>query len=317
MDVVEPARPSLDEGEWLFRNAVRAVGVAGLAVASLLGAAAGASAAVTSPSAARGPSTAARLEYHVPQGRTPEAGDELWFSIEGMPPGWDRVEVTSPALQEPITLTPVKKGSTQSVQTNEPGTAHRVRPGLRAGTYPVTATSHGRTVATARLKVAAEGAAEISRFVIGPTDAFPGGDTPAPVRPGSDVRLVLTDLRAAPGEDSLTVTSPLFDGPVTIKTDSADDPGCKCDDGGTVYAGHTRLRDDVPKGRYTLTVVSHRGRQTTKQQVTVAGEPVAHGPSWAITGAAAVAGLAVAAGGVIAVRRRSGRASRSRKAASA
>ncbi|MGQ4388986.1 hypothetical protein [Streptomyces sp. SAS_270] len=289
----------------MFRNAVRAVGAAGLAVVSLLGAAAGASAEGANPPPADSSSAAVRLEYHVPQGRTLEAGDGLWFSIEGMRPGWDSVEVTSPALQEPITLTPVKKGSTQSVQKDEPGTDHRIRPGLRPGTYPATATSHGRTVATARLKVTAEGSAEISRFVIGPADAFPGSDTPAPVRPGSDVRVVLTDLRAAPGEDSLTVTSPLFDGPLTIRTDSSDDPGCKCDDGGTVYAGRTRLRDDLSKGRYTLTVVSHHGQQTTKQHVAVAGEPAAHGPSRVVTGAVAAAGVALAVGGVIAVRRRS------------
>ncbi|MER6737239.1 hypothetical protein [Streptomyces puniciscabiei] len=132
---------------------------------------------------------------------------------------------------------------------------------------------------------------------------------PAPPPPGSDVRVVLTDLRAAPGEDSLTVTSPVFKGPLTIKTDSPDDPGCTCDDGGTVYAGHGQLRGDVPGGRYTVTVVSHHGQQTTKQHVTkqhvtIAGQPVADGgdPSWAVTGGVAATGLALASGGAFAVR---------------
>ncbi|MFJ3335132.1 hypothetical protein [Streptomyces sp. NPDC086766] len=269
-----------------------------------------ASAEGTGPAPGGSPSAAVWLEYHVPQGNTLEAGDALWFSIEGMPPGWDKVEVTSPALRQPITLAPLRKGSTQSVQVNEAGTEHRVRSGLRPGTYPVVATSHGRTVATARLEVAAEGSAQIDRFVLGPRDAFPGGDEPASLRPGSDVRVVLTDLRAAPGEKYLTVTSPIFKGPLTIKTDSPEDPGCKCDDGGTVYAGHARLRGDVPDGRYTVTVVSHHGRQTTEQHVTVAGRPVTDGrPSWAVAAGAAAAGLALASGGAFAARRR-----RSRKA---
>ncbi|MGV9245419.1 hypothetical protein [Streptomyces sp. NPDC003710] len=262
------------------------------------------------PAPGGSPSAAVRLEYHVPQGSILEAGDALWFSIEGMPPGWDKVKVTSPALQEPITLAPVKEGSTQSVQVNDAGTEHRIRSGLRPGTYPVTATSHGRTVASAQLKVAAEDSAQIGRFVIGPRDRFPGSDKPVSVRPGTDVLVVLTDLRAAPGENSLTVTSPIFKNPLTIKTGSPDDPGCKCDDGGTVYAGHARLRGDVPEGRYTVTVVSHRGQQTTKQHVTVVGRPVTDGgSSWAVTGGVAAAGLALASGGVFAMRRR-----RSRKA---
>ncbi|MEU8589547.1 hypothetical protein AB0C59_21495 [Streptomyces sp. NPDC048664] len=299
----------------MFRNAVRAVGVVGLAVAPVLGGAAGVSAAEgTGPAPGGSPSATVRLDYYVAQNLPLEAGDAISFSLEGMPPGWDKVEVTSPALQEPIPLTPLKKGSTQSVQMDAPGTDHRVRSGLRAGTYPVTATSHGRTVATAQLKVLAENTAQIYRFVIGPRNAPPGNGTPASLRPGSDVRVVLTDLRAAPGENSLTVTSPIFKVPLTIKTDSPDNPGCKCDDAGTVYAGHARLRGDVPKGRYTVTVVSHHGQQTTKQHVTIAAQPVADGgaPSWAVTGGAAAGGLALASGGAIAVRHR-----RSRKAAPA
>ncbi|MEU1012547.1 hypothetical protein [Streptomyces sp. NPDC005890] len=59
-------------------------------------------------------------------------------------------------------------------------------------------------------------------------------------------------------------------------------------------------------------MVSHHGQQTTKQHVTIAGQPVADGsaPSWAVTGGIAATGLALASGGALAVRRR-----RSRKAA--
>ncbi|MEU0677654.1 hypothetical protein ABZ330_33150 [Streptomyces sp. NPDC006172] len=291
----------------LHDTAARVIAVAGLALLPALGPAHGASAEAASPPRADGPSTAVRLDYHVPQGTTLEAGDPLWFSVRGMPPGWDTVEITSPALVEPITLTPLEKGSTESVQTNKAGTEHRIRPGLRPGVYPATATSHGRTLATTRLEVVAEGSAQISRFVIGPADAFPGTDVSAAVRPGSDVRLVLTDLRAAPGEDSVTVSSPVFDAPVTLTTGSPDDPGCKCDDGGTVYAGHARLRDDVPEGRYAVTALSHHGRETTNRQLTVTGKPVPHGPSRTAVATAAATAAALAFAAVLAWRRRSRR----------
>ncbi|MEU0059928.1 hypothetical protein [Streptomyces sp. NPDC006334] len=296
----------------MFHDTVaRVMVVAGVALMPLLIPTHRASAEAANPPRADGPSTAVRLDYHVPQGRTLEAGDTLWFSVQGMPPGWDRVEITSPALVRPITLTPLKKGSTESVQTNKAGTDHRIRPGLRPGAYTATATSHGRTVATTRLKVTAEGSAEIGRFVIGPPDAFPGGEESAPVRPGSGVRLVLTDLRAAPGENSVTVSSPVFDTPVTLTTGSADAPGCKCDDGGTVYAGHARLRGDVPEGRYPVTALSHHGRQTTNRQLTVTGEPLPHGPSRTTVATAAAAAAALASAGVLVVRRRSRRAAAS------
>ncbi|MCZ1012759.1 hypothetical protein [Streptomyces noursei] len=220
------------------------------------------------------------------------------FRVEGMAPGWDRVEVTSPALDKPVILVPLKKGARESSGLEW----SMIRSGLRAGTYPFTATSHNRTVATLSLKVAAEGPAEIRRFVIGPQKAF--SDAPAPIRPGVDVRVIVTVEGTALG-DSLTVRSPVFSDPMTITTNSADDPGCKCDDGGgVVYAGHTRMREDVPEGRYTLTAVSDHGKRIAEQYVTIAGAPVEHGPSWMVLGAVA-AGVALAVGGVIAVRRRS------------
>lgn len=287
----------------MFRNAVRGLGAAGLVAVSLLGAAPGAVAGGAGRAASGSPTPAVRLEYHVPGGRLLAAGDPLWFSIDGMAPGWDRVTVTSPALERPVFLAPVRKGATRSTELDEIA-APVVRPGLRAGTYPVTAAAHGRTVATASLEVAAADAAEISRFVVGPATELPGGDTSAPVRPGSAVRLVLVDLRPAP-EESLTVRSPIFDGPVTIRTGSADDPGCKCDDPGTVYAGHARVRKDVPAGRYPLTAVSHHGRQTTERHVTVLGAPAGHGgDSRPAIAAAAAAGAVLVLGAVVVVRRR-------------
>ncbi|MFH8340476.1 hypothetical protein [Streptomyces sp. AM6-12] len=287
----------------MFRNAVRVLGVAGLATAPVLGAAAGAVADEVGPGTA-----GVRLEYYVPGQRLLAPGESLWFGIEGMPPGWDRVEITSPALQKPALLVPAKKGARESTEPADDG-GPRIREGLRAGSYPVTATSHGRTVATTRVKVIGEDAAEVFRFVIGPAGALPGGTTPARVRPGSDIQVLLNDLRGDPEETSLTVTSPVFTGPVTIRTGSPDDPGCKCDDPGTVYAGRGRVRPDVAPGRYPMTVKSHHGKQTTTRHVTVAGEPVAHGPSPAAIGAVSAGAAVLVAGGVIAVRRRRSRTS--------
>ncbi len=280
----------------MSRNAVRALSVAALVVMPSLGTPAGAAAYGASPAPSGSPSAGIRLEYHV-MGSLVSGDSEPEFRVEGMAPGWDTVEVTSPALDKPIILVPLKKGARESRVLGWAG----IRSGLRAGTYPFTATSHGRTVATVNLKVAAEGPAEIRRFVIGPQKAV--SNAPAPIRPGTDVRVILTVQGPALG-DSLTVRSPIFSDPMTITTNSADDPGCKCDDGGTVYAGHARVREDVPEGRYTLTVVSHHGKQIPKQHVTIAGAPIEHGPSWIVPGAIA-AGAALAVGGVITVRRRS------------
>ncbi|MEU8589224.1 hypothetical protein AB0C59_19790 [Streptomyces sp. NPDC048664] len=287
----------------MMRVAVRVMAVTVLALAPSPAAAA----AVTPPATGSAARSAARLDYFVSEDGLLEPGDALWFSIEGMPRGWDRVTVTSPALVEPVTLTPRHKGATQSRGTAEAG-SHHVRSGLRAGSYPVTATSGGRVVATARIKVAAKGSAVIGRFDIRPKGASPGDASSAPVRPGGEVVVVLTDLRAAPGEDALTVTSPVFGAPLTIRTDSEDDPGCKCDDGATLYAGHTRLRHDVAQGRYPLTVVSHHGTQTTRRLVTVTGAPAGRGRSWMVPGAVLAGALALTAGAAAARLRRAHRA---------
>lgn len=283
----------------MFRNAVRALSVAALVAVPSLGTAAGAAAYGVSPAPSGSPSAGIRLEYDLPvSGLLASGGLGPDFRVEGMAPGWDKVEVTSPALDKPVILVPLKKGARESSGLEW----SMIRSGLRAGTYPFTATSHGRTVATVSVKVAAEGPVGIRRFVIGPQKAF--SDAPAPKRPGTDVRVILTVEGPAWG-DSLTVRSPVFSDPLTLTTNSADDPGCKCDDGGgTVYAGHTRVREDVPEGRYTLTAVSDHGKRIAEQYVTIAGAPVEHGPSWMVPGAVA-AGAALAVGGVIAVRRRS------------
>ncbi|MFE9412541.1 hypothetical protein ACFYN0_27670 [Streptomyces sp. NPDC006704] len=117
----------------------------------------------------------------------------------------------------------------------------------------------------------------IGRFVAGPKGGNLGRADSTPnvtVRPGAEIVVLLADVVPAPDEESLTVKSPALHGPLTVEKDSPDDPGCKCDDGSTVYAGHATVRDDLRPGTYALTVVSHHGQSTSTAQLKVAGEPV-------------------------------------------
>ncbi|MEV5510203.1 hypothetical protein [Streptomyces orinoci] len=254
-------------------------------------------------------SSAPHLTYFGPMPRI-EVGGKVWFTLDGAPAGTDEVTVSSPALVKPIALTLEKKDGTRFVQNGGSADDHQVRDDVSPGTYPVTATSHGHTLATASLALAAKGSADIGRFVIGPRGAFPGSDTSAAVHPGAEVTVVLTDHQPDPDEDSLTVKSPAFEHPLTLKQ-GADDPGCKCDDGSTLYGGHTRLRDDLKSGRYPMTVVSHHGKQTTTRQFQVTGEPVADdGPGpWTIGGIVAAVLVVLAAAGLAVRRRRKAAAS--------
>ncbi|MFD7028733.1 hypothetical protein ACFWAR_11940 [Streptomyces sp. NPDC059917] len=228
-----------------------------------------------------------------------ETGGPIWIGVAGMPEGWTEAVVSSPALAEPVPLVPEPPG----LPGGEPGNgrpadqAHTylVRADIAPGTYTVTLTSGGRTVVTAPLTVVAQGSAYITRFVLGPREEFLGGDASVAVRPGAEAVVVLTDYRPADGENSLLVKSPVFERPLKIVRNGPDDPGCKCDDGGTVFSGHARVRHGVRPGTYDMTVVSHRGKETTTRRVTIAGEPVTDPKPWLIGGGAAAGLLALAA----------------------
>ncbi|MFJ7204395.1 hypothetical protein ACIQWR_12780 [Streptomyces sp. NPDC098789] len=238
-----------------------------------------------------------------------ETGGPIWIGVAGMPEGWTEAVASSPALVEPVPLAPEPPG----LPGGEPGNGrpadqehtYRVRADIAPGTYTVTLTSGGRPVATAPLTVVAPGSADIRRFVLGPREEFLGGDASVAVRPGAEAVVVLTDDRAADGENSLLVKSPVFERPLKIVRGGPDDPGCKCDDGGTVFSGHARVRHGVRPGTYDMTVVSHHGKETTTRRVTIAGEPVTDPKPWLIGGGAA-AGLLVLAAVVrtVIVRRR-------------
>lgn len=254
-----------------------------------------------SAAAAASPSVDPRLEFDWDK---VEVGARVAVSITGMPPGWDQVIVTSPALKGPVALTPVSPGAPESSRFPK-AKAEAVRDDIAPGVYPVTAVSGGRPVATASLTVVPPAAADIARFVAGPKGGRLGVDDSTPkvvVRPGSDIVVLLADYHPARNEDALTVKSTAFTGPLTIQRGNSDAPGCKCDDGTTVYAGHTTLRDDIPAGTYPLTVVSHHGQQTSSAQLKVAGDPVRHYRPWLIGGAAVVVLGAVA--GMVLLRRR-------------
>ncbi|MET7617501.1 hypothetical protein [Streptomyces sp. NPDC005408] len=285
----------------MFSRAARAVAVTGLALLPLLGPTAGAAADGRTPSAAAAPSPSGgpHLEFDWDE---VEVGGWAAVGITGMPAGWTVVTVTSPALEKPIRLTPERKGASHS--NSLPGVNRGdVRGDILPGVYPATAASGGRTVATAQLRVIPQAPAQIRRFVAGPKGGTLGSTDSTPevtVRPGGEIVVLLADENGAEEENSLTVTSKAFEEPLTIRTQSSDDPGCKCDDGATVYAGHTTLRDDIPPGTYALTVVSHDGEKTSTAQLVVAGEPVTHYRPWLIGGAVVVA----SAGAVGLVRRR-------------
>ncbi|MGW2858432.1 hypothetical protein [Streptomyces sp. NPDC001205] len=272
----------------MFRTAARAVAVAGLAL----------------PLLAAGPGTPARDGGAPAPGASP-AGPHLAFdwdkievggwagvAITGMPPGWDAVTVTSPALTAPVRLTPKNAGARES-RRFPASEGQDVRGDIAPGSYPVTATRDGHTVASARLTVTPQAPALITRFVAGPKSGNLGGADATPrvtVRPGSEIVVLLADHSPAPAEDTLTVRSTAFEAPMTISTDDEDDdPGCKCDDGATVYTGHTTVRDDLPAGSYPITVVSHEGNHTSTARLRVGGKPLAHHGSWLTAGAAALA----------------------------
>ena len=293
----------------VFHRVTGMTAVAAAAVLSLLGSMSSTDAQAAAPSrpAAASPAPSAssgpRLEYRGEWSRV-EVGGPVWFGIEGMPAGWDSVTVTSPALRQPVSLTPVEKGAVQSTQVDAPGSQPLIRADIAPGTYPASATSHGHTIATTSLTLVPHGAADIDRFVIEPKGVRPCGDTPTPVRPGSEVVIYFADSRPAPDEDTLTAKSPLFTHPVAIRKKSPDAPGCLRDDASTMYAGHTTVRTDIPAGTYTLTVVSHHGQNTATQQVTVAGEPVTHSRPWLTVSVITAAVLALAAAAGLMVRRR-------------
>ncbi len=255
--------------------------------------------AVASPAAA---TDAPRLTYF---GSLPklDVGGEVAFNAWNVPTGAEKVIVTSPALTEPVPLSPMEKGSTTFVQTDRPGRPpYAIRDDVSPGTYPVTAASQGHTIATARLTVVARGMAAVDRFVIHPKSAGPCSNIPAPVRPGSSVKVLIADRRLGLDDDTLTIESPVFKHPLTVKK-GADDPGCKGDDGATVYGGHATLAQDIPAGQYPMTVVGRHRRQGITQQVTLAGKPVSqHEHPWLIGAAIATGVITLAAVGGFIVR---------------
>lgn len=262
-------------------------------VAAEAGPAARTAVAGPSPSPSSGPRLVFREDGQLPV----EQGGEFRITILGMPAGWDSVSVTSPALVEPVQLVPRAEGATDSDPDRYQAGAS-VRMDASPGTYSLVATSHGSVIASAELKVSPYGPARIRRFGIWREETVLGD----PVRPGSRVNVLLGDEHPLPGEDVLVAKSPAFTRDVKIRTNGPEDPGCKCDDGSTLFTGHTTLRDDLPAGTYPLTVTSHNGRETHTTHITLAGEPVNPSRTWALWGVPAV--LAVLCGTGIALRRR-------------
>ncbi|MFI9721476.1 hypothetical protein ACIHFE_17790 [Streptomyces sp. NPDC052396] len=193
-----------------------------------------------------------------------EVGANPGFAIEGMSGTWDEVEVTSAALVKTLRLHPERPGAARSDDPFLPDARVGIRSGIAPGSYPVTATLHGRTVATARLKVVPQGPAQVRRL-----DLEPRGKK---AHAGEKVLVVLSDDHPAPDEQALTVESDAFGRPRRIREDSPDDPWCKCDDGATVYAGRIAVPKGTPSGTYNVVVISHHGRKKTIRTLAVDGD---------------------------------------------
>ncbi|MFF9406421.1 hypothetical protein ACF1B0_12985 [Streptomyces anandii] len=191
---------------------------------------------------------------------TAPVGDSIGLRILGMPSSWDEVVVTSPALRKPARLTPKSKGAADSAEVYGPGQMQRLRSDIKPGAYILTATFHGRTVATARLTVTAQADARIVSFQVWARGK--GSD--------SSVTICLIDEQAAPDEPSLVAKSPAFPGPVTLTSTGSAADSCPTADGSdTLYSGRVPLRTGLAAGSYPVTVISHHGRHTSTQEITI------------------------------------------------
>ncbi|MFF9410801.1 hypothetical protein ACF1B0_35585 [Streptomyces anandii] len=246
--------------------------------------------ATTAPLGADTATKAPWLTYFGPYPKV-EVGGQVNFNVWNVPPETDKVVVTSPALVEPIELAPAGKATGLFVQVDDHPAPRAIRDGISPGTYPVTATVHGRPIATAQLVVARREQTSVSKFVIYPKGAPPCSNTPTWVRPGSGAYVLLSVRSREEDEDQVTVTSPAFQHSVTLN--KGEGPGCLGDDGAVVYQGQATVRDDLPSGEYEMTVTGRFAPHSVAQQVTVAGKAAPHNHwSWLVPGACA-AGVAL------------------------
>ncbi|MFI9723826.1 hypothetical protein ACIHFE_29915 [Streptomyces sp. NPDC052396] len=158
-------------------------------------------------------------------------------------------------------------------------------------------------MAAAQLKALPQGPAEIRRFDL----EHKGRE----VRPGGKVLIVLSDDHAAPDEHTVAVNSGAFGGSHNVKEtgpDNPNNPGCKCDDGSTVYATWVTVPERTPAGTYTVTATGHHGQQISRKLLAVAGDETKANSwqPWVFVGGAGAAVLA--AGAWLALSRRSRRA---------
>lgn len=99
----------------MFRRAARAAAVTGLALLPVWGAVPGEAAQTRAPAVAAAPSPSGGPHLAFDWDKV-EVGGRVGVGITGMPSGWDVVTVTSPALKRPISLTPKRRGASESTQ---------------------------------------------------------------------------------------------------------------------------------------------------------------------------------------------------------
>ncbi len=150
-----------------------------------------------------------------------------------------------------------------------------LRPVLADGTYTFELYGpHGRRVAEKRLKVRASrpGDADYLGKTYGPEFFDPGkgysGGTHnfRGIGAGRQVAVMLHDENPDPGEETrLTATSPAFTGVLHLRHD--DTKGADGDD--PRFLGTATVRSGLTPGRYPVTIVSHHGRVTNTEYLTV------------------------------------------------
>ncbi|KNB51017.1 hypothetical protein AC230_17870 [Streptomyces caatingaensis] len=219
-----------------------------------------------------------------PKGHTSvRAGGIAAVRLSGMAPGWDKVTIDSDPRSKSLFLGPFDV-SPRDRRATENADEYGQHVTGEPGRYRVTAHYRGREVASTEITVEnAPHADYLYRF-----DVYPrGGSVTGPaaehrVHPGATAVMSVGVFSSGP--KALQARSSAFEQPVALRTGTDDDPQLRSDDGFVkVYAGHIRLRRDLPEGIYPVTVSSGRGLPTVTQNLIVSGRPVSapsDSPRW-------------------------------------
>ncbi|MGK5640791.1 hypothetical protein ACSNOK_21125 [Streptomyces sp. URMC 126] len=238
-----------------------------------------------SPPTPASPTAAARARLEVfglgPHGHTPvRAGALAAVRLSGMPSGWDKATIRARPADPNDGLSYLFPNQTEVAPRDGRATESADEYGRYTtdcpGRYVVTAYYHDQPVASTEVTVEKTPYSDYvrrfdvyPRYVTDPTDPAAQAHR---VRPGAEaaVSLAVDD----DGAGTLQAKSPAFEHPLDLRMHTSDDPGLRQDDenGPYVYAGHIRLRRNLPEGTYPVTVSSHGGRQSVTQNLIVSAK---------------------------------------------